>query len=296
MNILVTGGSGLVGMAIKRMTSLDLIFVSSHDYNLTSENDVSRMFETHKPDIVVHLAAQVGGLYKNMADKVKMFEDNITMNMLMVKYSHKHHVKKFIGCLSTCVFPSSIDHDSKEIDLHNGPPHDSNYTYAYAKRMLDIQCKAYREQYGDNFFCVIPSNIYGPHDNFNLEDAHVIPALIHRCYIAKKEGTPFVIRGSGKALRQFTHADDIASSILNLIHTDHNGGNVIISTPEEVTIEYVAACICECMDYKNCCYDTTYSDGQLRKNVVADGNFTPIKSGLKQTVEWFCGAYPNVRK
>ena len=164
----------------------DFIFVSSKDADLTKYNETYSLFKKLEPDYVIHLAACVGGLFKNMNQKVDMFEINNLINFNVVKISHEFKVKKLICCLSTCIFPDKTTYPIDETMLHNGPPHSSNDAYAYAKRMLEVHCKAYQEQYNDNFICVIPTNIYGPHDNYSLDDGHVIPALTHRCYLANK--------------------------------------------------------------------------------------------------------------
>ena len=199
MTTLVTGGSGLVGTAIKRiLDESSAIFVSSAQYDLTKMDDTKRMFETYRPTRVIHLAACVGGLFKNMTYKVKMLEDNLMINFNVVKCCHDYGVEKLIACLSTCIFPDKTTYPIDETMLHNGPPHSSNDAYAYAKRMLQIHCKTYRDAYGDNFVCIIPTNVYGIHDNYSLVDGHVIPAPMlfgqaeghkvcserHRCSIA----------------------------------------------------------------------------------------------------------------
>ena len=215
--ILITGGTGLVGKAIQTVsTNYDykFIFLSSKDCDLTSYSNTLYTFSSYNPDYVIHLAACVGGLFKNMAYKVDMYEKNILINLNVLKVCHEIKVKKLISCLSTCIFPDKTTYPINETMLHNGPPHTSNDAYAYAKRMLEVQSRAYQEQYGDNFICIIPTNIYGSYDNFNLQDSHVIPGLIHKCYLAKKENKPFVIAGSGTPLRQFIYSEDLAILIL----------------------------------------------------------------------------------
>jgi len=190
--------------------------------------------------------------------------------------------------------------------LHNGPPHTSNDAYAYAKRMLHIQCKAYRETYGDNFVCVIPTNVYGPNDNFNLLDGHVIPSLIHQCYLAIQDSGPFVVKGSGKPLRQFIYSEDLAELLMwTLLNYDDE--LLILSVPEqdEVSISDVAKIIAKHMGYKNLIiYDEGYSDGQYKKTadnrrlqeLYGSYNFTNIDEGIRKTVEWFVGNYATSRK
>jgi len=303
--ILVTGGSGLVGHGIQSIVGefgdkYEFIFVSSKDYDLYDFQQTNQMFEYIKPHIVIHLAANVGGLYKNMNQKVDMLEKNLMINFNVVKCSHDHRVEKLIACLSTCIFPDQIEYPIDETMLHNGPPHESNDAYAYAKRMLEVHCRAYRESYGDNFVCIIPTNIYGPHDNFDLENAHVLPALIHKCYLAKLYDEDFIVRGTGKPLRQFIYSKDLALLIMMVIE-NYNGDNIILSVDEtdEVSIECVARTIARCFDYEDrIVFNPSYSDGQYKKTVTNHrlqeilGNdikfeFTSIQEGCKKTVEWF---------
>jgi GDP-L-fucose synthase len=229
-----------------------------------------------------------------------MLEKNLMINFNVVKCCHDHKVEKLVACLSTCIFPDQIEYPIDETMLHNGPPHGSNNAYAYAKRMLEVHCRAYRETYGDDFVCIIPTNIYGPHDNFDLENAHVLPALIHKCYLAKLYDQDFVVRGTGKPLRQFIYSHDLAWLIMMVLE-NYNGDNIILSVDEtqEVSIGCVARTIARCFDYEDrIVFDPTYSDGQYKKTVTNDRlrqllgtdykfEFTSIQEGCKKTVDWF---------
>jgi len=267
------------------------------------------MFYGYTPDYVIHLAACVGGLYKNMNQNVDMFEQNMLINYNVIKCAHDFKVEKLIACLSTCIFPDNTTYPINETMLHNGPPHNSNYGYAYAKRMLEVQCRLYREQYGDDFMCVIPTNIYGPYDNYHLENAHVLPALIHKCFLAKKNSEPFVVRGTGRPVRQFIYSEDLAKLMLWLIDldVDQTQQNIIdniilsVSEKEEVSIGEVAQLIAQEYNYEDMLvFDTTYSDGQYKKTVTNEKllgllalhpldyfPFTNIKEGIQKSVEWF---------
>lgn len=302
-NVLVTGGTGLVGNGIKSVSDkyndkFNFIYISSKDFNLFIMDETIKMFEKYKPHYVIHLAACVGGLYKNMNNKVEMLEKNLMINYNVVKCSHDYKVEKLISCLSTCIFPDKVTYPINESMLHEGPPHHSNDAYAYAKRMLEIHCKAYRENFGDNFICVTPTNIYGPYDNFDLENGHVLPALIHKCYLAKKNNIDFVIRGSGSPLRQFIYSEDLAKLILIILESEQNDDNIILSVPEndEVSIKDVGTFIAQSFNYENhIVFDTSFSDGQYKKtvsaekllNFVNDFEFTTIKDGIEKTVRWF---------
>jgi len=315
--LLITGGSGLVGSAIKNIItkttqqSYHPIFITSTEYDLTNLEQTQQMFKIHKPSQVIHLAACVGGLYKNMNFKVDMLEKNLLINFNVVKCCHEYKVEKLIACLSTCIFPDNTSYPINEEMLHNGPPHNSNDAYAYAKRMLEIQCSAYRENYGDKFVCVIPTNIYGPHDNFHLEDGHVIPSLINKCYLAKQQNKPFVVRGSGTPLRQFIYAEDLAKLIMwTLENVDDKSLILSVGEKDEVTIGNVARLIAKAFDYETqMCFDMSFSDGQYKK--TADNGklvkmmellndsapeFTPIEKGINMTVHWFTQNYDKARK
>jgi GDP-L-fucose synthase len=306
--ILVTGGSGLVGNGIKTISidyinKYNYVFISSKDYNLLNMEETIAMFEKYKPTFVIHLAGYVGGLYRNINNKVDMLEKNLLLNFNVIKCSHDFKVKKMIACLSTCIFPDKVEYPINESMLHNGAPHFSNDAYAYAKRMIEIHCKAYRENYGDNFICVTPTNIYGPHDNFDIENGHVLPSLIHKCYLAKKNNEDFIIRGSGRPLRQFIFSEDLARLIM-IILENHNEDNVILSVPEtdEKSIEYIARIIAKIYNYEHRIkFDKSYSDGQFKKtvsiqklkNLVNDFEFVSLNEGIEKTVAWFISQQKN---
>jgi GDP-L-fucose synthase len=301
-SILVTGGTGLVGNGLKTVSKdyhekYNFIYISSKDFNLTNYDQTKAMFEKYRPNYVIHLAACVGGLYKNMNNKVEMLEKNLMINYNVVKCSHDYKVEKLISCLSTCIFPDKVTYPIDESSLHNGPPHHSNDAYAYAKRMLEIHSKAYRENYGDNFITVSPTNVYGRYDNFNLEDAHVLPALIHKCYLAKEANEDFIIRGTGAPLRQFIFSEDLAK-LMMIILENYNDDNLILSPPEsdELSIKDLATFIAKEFNYEERIkFDSSYSDGQYKKTVsvnkllnkIGDFQYTKIEDGIKKSVRWF---------
>ena len=217
MKILITGGSGLVGYGLKQIISNDnpneFIFLSSKDCDLTNLEQTQKMFQNIKPDYVIHLAAFVGGLFRNMNYKVDMYEKNTVMNYNVLKCCHDFKVEKVISCLSTCIFPDKTYYPINEDMLHDGPPHNSNDAYAYAKRMLEIHCKAYRENFNKDFICVIPTNIYGEYDNFDPKSAMVIPSLIRKGY----ECNSISVWGDGSQIRDFIYAGDVARAMLHLV-------------------------------------------------------------------------------
>tara|TARA_B110000902_G_C14272203_1_gene573623 strand:+ start:286 stop:1218 length:933 start_codon:yes stop_codon:yes gene_type:complete len=310
MKLLVTGGSGMVGYGLKNImkdSKYETVFMSSKMCDLTDEKATIDFFMKEKPDMVIHLAAMVGGLFKNMNYKVDMLEKNVSINTNVLKACHLSGVKKVVSCLSTCIFPDKTTYPINETMLHNGPPHHSNDAYAYAKRLLEIQSKAYIEQYDKDFICVIPTNIYGMNDNYSLTDGHVIPALIHRCYLAKKNNEDFVVKGSGKPLRQFIYSMDLAKLILWTLEKYNLRETIILSVGEEheVSIRDVAMMIAESYDYsEKVVFDTSAADGQFKK--TADNSklkslhknltFIDINEGIKKSVQWFINNYKTCRK
>lgn len=300
MKKIITGGTGLVGSAFKDGTKL-----SSRHYNLISEVQTRQMFMDHKPEVVVHTAAMVGGVGANMNYPADFFYNNIMMNTNVINESHIFGVKKLVCFLSTCVFPDSVEYPLDETKIHKGEPHFSNAPYAYAKRMADVQVQAYNKQYGTKYFCVIPTNIYGPNDNFDLANGHVIPMLIHKCYLAKQNNTAFEVWGSGKPLREFIYSQDVAD-IIDLLLEKYDGTEpVIISNPKEYSIKDVVDMIVKYMEFEGeVIWLSDKPDGQFRKpssnkrllSIIGDYNFTPLEEGLKTTIEWFNENYETVRK
>jgi GDP-L-fucose synthase len=296
--ILITGSSGLVGNGFRKIAkdyNYEFIFSTSSDCDLTNYEKTHEYFNLIKPDYVIHLAACVGELYKNMNFKVDMLEKNLLINFNVLKCCHQVNVEKCICILSTCIFPDNTTYPIDETMLHNGPPHNSNDAYAYAKRMMEIHCRAYNEQYNTNFSCIIPTNIYGPHDNYSLEDGHVIPSLIHKCYLSKEANIPFEVRGTGKPLRQFIYAEDLAKIIMLSIES-LNRDNLIVSCDDEYSIGDIAKLIANEFDYGDkIVFNDTYSDGQFKKtannskmkSIIKDYKFVDINYGIKQSVDFF---------
>ena len=206
-------------------------------------------------------------------------------------------IKHLFACLSTCIFPDNIAYPIDETMLHLGPPHHSNEGYAYAKRILEIHMRKYKEQYGYNYMCITPCNVYGPNDNFDLDNSHVVPALIKQCYLAKKKQKDFVVKGNGTPLGQFIYSEDLAEILLNLIREkDINISNLIIAPEEEISIENLAKIIKESYNFvKEVKYDNSFSNGQYKKTVsnlklreiFPDYKFTSLEYGIRETVSWF---------
>ena len=309
MKILITGGSGLVGTAINsysKQSQHQFISISSKDCDLTNLQATIELFNKHKPDYVIHLAAFVGGVFRNEACPVDMYEKNITMNLNVLKCSHDFKVKKLISCLSTCIFPNDTIYPIREEMLHNGAPYKINEGYGYSKRMVEVHSRAYKQQYGDDFICVTPTNIYGENDNYHLINSHVIPALIHNCYIAKRDGTHFVVKGTGTPLRQFVYSSDLAKLILLILDKQDCPDQIILSPneDEEVSIRDVATIIAKEFDYDDMIrFDSNYTDGQIKKtvsndrlmNLFPDFKFTTLQEGLHNSVTWFIDNINTIR-
>jgi len=312
--IMVTGGSGLVGQAIN--TYVDTggkkegetwVFLSSKDGDLCDRKATDAIFEKFKPTHVIHLAAKVGGLFANLAQKVEFYRENILINDNIMECCRINKVKKLVSMLSTCIFPDKTSYPIDETMLHDGPPHPSNEGYALAKRLIDTMSRAYAEQYGCNFTSIIPTNIFGPNDNFSIENGHVIPGLIHKCYIAKKDDTPFTIWGSGTPLRQFIYSLDLAELSVWVMREYHSPDPITLSVDEshEVSIKDVALSVAKAMKFDGeVIFDTSKADGQFKKTACnkklrsfrPDYKFTTMDEGIQKAVDWFVANYESARK
>ena len=301
MKILLTGANGLVGSQI----NADIRLNGKKDLDLMDYEKVLSLFMDQKPDVIVHTAARVGGLFANMNYMSDFYYENIIINSNVLQAARIAGVKKVISFLSTCIFPESIKYPMREDDLHKGEPHKSNFGYSYAKRMLEVQSRAIRDEYNYDYTCVIPTNVYGPNDNFNLETSHVLPSLIHKCYLAKKDNKDFVVFGSGTPLREFIYSKDIGAIVEKLVYEKVLPDKVILSTSDEVSIKQLAEEIADKFNFKgNIIFDKSKEDGQLRKNtsnevlksIVGDFNFTKLSNGISETINWFENNYYNCRK
>ena len=310
----MTGGSGLVGKGIQtfienghQVEHETWVFLSSQDGDMRKRDDCNQIFEQYKPTHVIHLAAKVGGLFANMAAKVEFFRENILINDNVMECCRIYKVQKLVSFLSTCIFPDQTTYPIDETMLHQGPPHPSNEGYAYAKRLVDTMNRAYAEEYGCNFTSIIPTNIYGPHDNFGIQSGHVIPGLIHKCYLAKQNDTPFTIWGSGTPLRQFVYSIDLAELTVWVLREYHDPMPIILSVDEqdEVSIKDVALAVAKAMKFQgDIIFDTSKADGQFKKTAsnqklrtyLPDYQFTSIQDGIQKSVDWFVEHYEQARK
>lgn len=300
--ILVTGGYGLVGSEFNKPNYLPL---SSSEADLRVRSEFDNVLEKINFDSIIHCAAKVGGVGGNMSYKGDFFYDNIMINTNVIESARTHNIKNLVAFLSTCVFPDKVEYPLTEKKIHLGPPHFSNDAYAYAKRMADVQIRAYREQYGLNYKSVIPTNIYGPNDNYNIENGHVLPSLIHKCYLARENKTPLTIWGTGKPLREFIFSKDVAKLTEWVLENYDEPEPIILSTSEEISIKNVVDIIVELMNFKGeVIWDKSKPDGQFRKpsdnskikSYLPNFEFTPLYEGLKYTINFFEKNYNNVRK
>jgi len=309
--LLLTGANGLIGCAIQsvsnnsnRIDEYDIIPLTREDCDLTNFQDTKAIFNYIKPDYVIHTAAIVGGIGSNMNHPGKFFCDNIAINTNVLESARLCKVEKLISYLSTCVFPDDAPYPLNEKDIHGGPPHPSNAAYAHAKRMLDVQSKAYRSEYGCNFITLIPTNIYGSHDNFDLDNGHVLPSLIQRCYLAQTKCENLKVWGTGQSLREFVFVDDIAKISLHALKHYNEVEPLIVSSGIETSIKDVIDLIAIGFGFKGeISFDLNKPDGQFRKpsdtkkfdQYFPDFKFTTVLEGVTRTLVWFLNNYPNVR-
>ena len=301
--VLITGGSGLVGQAFRTWIP-NANFLSSSDVDLRNEKETMDCFKYNKPEYVIHLAAKVGGVEANYKGLGVFYTDNIRINTNVLDACRKYKVEKVVSFLSTCVYPDKASYPLTEDQIHNGEPHFTNFGYAYAKRMLHVQSQAYHQQFGGTYLCVVPNNLYGPHDNFDLTNSHVLPALIRKIYEAKENKQPLSIWGDGQVYREFTYTEDIAVIVYNLLKLDYDDPSPLnIGNPKEYLLQDVIDLLCDIMDFSGeIQYDATKPKGQLRKpssnervKKLIDVGYTTLEEGLQCTCKWFMRNYPHIR-
>lgn len=268
-NIVITGGSGLVGKYLKKYLP-EAIYLSSKDFDLTTETGVKTMYLKYNPEIVIHLAAKVGGIIDNINKPADYYTKNVMMNTLLVDYAYKMNVKRFIGILSTCIFPDVMEtYPMKEEDLHSGPPTLTNFSYGYAKRSMAVQIDAYNKQFGTKYQYLTPCNLYGIGDKDHETNSHFITALVKKIFDAKQNNEDSIILyGDGTPLRQFMFADDFAKVIYDVITNDIYD-NFNVAGTENLSIKEMAnialqSCDAENLEIK---WDTDKPNGQHRKDV-----------------------------
>jgi len=312
--IIVTGGSGLLGNAFKKILPNEL-YPARKELNLIDKTSIIKYIDKHNiaddqegVSGVIHLAGMVGGVKANTEKVFDFYTVNSNINNNIIEAAIYTNIPKLVCCLSTCIYPDEkyVVYPLTEDQLHDGPPHNSNFGYAYAKRMVDVQLRAANQQYGHEYVSVIPNNMYGEHDNFDLENGHVIPALIRKIWEAKINNNPtFEVWGDGEVYREFTYAEDIARAILFCLENYNELGPINIGCTKEYKLKDIIALICKELEYNGeIVYDATKPKGQVRKPTSnakllslgwKEEWYTPIEVGLKKTCDWFKVNYPNIR-
>ena len=292
MGILVTGGSGLIGTYLKEILP-EATYVSSKDFNLVKQEEVSLMFKKIKPTTVIHLAALVGGIHHNIQEPVRYFEENILMNTFVLRESFKNNVKHFTGILSSCIYPNDINEfPIKEDKLLIGAPHEDLFSYSYAKRCMAIQIDMYNKKHKTKYNYLIPCNLYGEFDKFDPIEGHFVGALIEKLINAKKNlEKTITLFGDGKPFRQFMHAKDVAN-IIKMMIMNNKYHNMNIATNENYTIDAIAKIALRACDAEDISiiYDKNKPNGQMRKDIEISKlnkyfpKFLPIKleKGIKE--------------
>jgi GDP-L-fucose synthase len=299
--IVVTGGAGFLGSYIieglQKRGCKNILVPKIEDYNLVNLPDVIRMYDDMKPDIVIHLAAVVGGIGANRQHPGKFFYENLMMGVQLIEQARLRNLEKFVAIGTVCSYPKFTPVPFKEDDLWNGYPEETNAPYGLAKKMLLVQSQSYRAEYGLNGIFLVPVNLYGPGDNFNPSSSHVIPALIKKCVDAIDAGDDHIVCwGTGKASREFIYADDAAEGIL-LATERYNGPQPVnIGAGFEITIKDLAEKIVKLTGFKGQIrWDSSKPDGQPRrrldvsraKQLFGFEAQVSFDEGLKRTIGWF---------
>lgn len=300
-NVIVTGGSGFLGQAVVaqlKARGCKKIFVPrSKEYDLRKSSAIVRMIKKVQPDMIIHLAASVGGIGANRSNPGKFFYDNLIMGVELIEQARRLGVKKVVAIGTICAYPKFSPLPFKEENLWNGYPEETNAPYGLAKKMLLVQAQAYRQQYGFNTIYLLPVNLYGPHDNFLPDSSHVIPALIKKCLDAKFSGAKSItVWGTGKATREFLYVDDAARAIVMAAEKYNKSEPVNLGAGFEISIKDLVSMIVLLTGFKgNIIWDTTQPDGQPRRSLdttrayqefgfKAKENFS---TGLKKTIAWY---------
>lgn len=314
--ILVSGSLGLVGSAVRRISQkyqqYDFVYTARSSKNndeyvcdLTKECQVRDLYSNIKPKYVIHLAARVGGIGGNLAGPADYYRDNILMNTHMLDFAYKNGVEKFIGCSSICAMPDNLA-VFDESHMHDSQCYKANESYGFAKRGIDVHIRAMKKQYGNlNYISLIPGNIAGIEDNYNLINSHVLPALVHKMYLAKRDNTNFEVWGTGENLRQFVSSDDLAFVIMELINMDREmPERLLVCGERQHSIKEIVNILAEVADFKgNIVYNSNKPGGQLARmanrelfrDYFPSFEFTPIEKIVRDSWDWFVENYPNVR-
>ena len=301
LRVLATGGAGFLGSYVvdnlRRKGCKDIFIPRSKDYNLVENEAVIKLYRETKPDLVIHLAANVGGIGANRANPGLFFYNNLMMGVQMMEQGRIHGVQKFVAIGTICAYPKYAPVPFKEEDLWNGYPEETNAPYGLAKKMLLVQAQAYREQYSFNAIYLLPVNLYGPGDNFDLSSSHVIPALIKKCLDAVEKREKYIeVWGTGKATREFLYVEDAAEGIV--LATEHYNGAepVNLGAGSEISIGELVSLIVKLTGFRGeILWDDTKPDGQPRRlldTTKAEKYFgfkakMDLEEGLRNTIDWY---------
>lgn len=300
MKILVTGGTGFLGKSLTNLLSkygLDFASIGSKEADLTSYSITYDMLDYYKPDVVVHLAASVGGIGANRDNPGSFFYRNIMMGLNIIESCRLLDIKKVVQIGTVCSYPKFTNVPFKEEDLWNGYPEETNAPYGIAKKSLLVMLKAYREQYGLNSISLLPSNLYGPNDNFDDRSSHVIPALIKKFVVAKQEGhTEVTVWGTGAATREFLYVDDASEAIVKSLSVDSNEEAINLGGRGEISIRDLAEKIGILVGFEgDIVWDVSKPDGQPRRCLNSNKAYQILDwkplvgfdEGLKRTIDWY---------
>jgi GDP-L-fucose synthase len=304
--VLVTGGSGFLGShliaVLKQRSATNIISPRSRDYDLRDISSIRALLRDATPNLVIHLAARVGGIGANRTHPAEFFYDNLLMGTQLLHESWKAGIKKFVAIGTVCAYPKHTRVPFKEENLWDGYPEETNAPYGLAKKMLLVQSQAYRQQYGFRSIFLLPVNLYGPGDNFDLESSHVIPALIRKCIDAKEaEREKITVWGTGQASREFLYVKDAAEGIVLASERYDKSDPVNLGSGKEITIKELVALITRLTGFEGSVeWDTSKPDGQPRRSLdteKAERFFgfkakTSLQEGLSKTVDWYIAHHP----
>jgi GDP-L-fucose synthase len=299
--ILVTGGSGFLGSFVverlKKQGYNDVVVFRQKDYDLTKEADVARLYADVKPAAVMHLAAQVGGIGANRDNPGRFFYANMAMGLHLIEHGRIAGVKKFLQVGTVCAYPKLTPVPFKESDLWNGYPEETNAPYGVAKKALLVMCQSYRQQYGMNAIYILPVNLYGPRDNFDLHSSHVIPALVRKCVEARRRKDPQIVAwGTGSASREFLYVEDCAEGLVAALERYDSPEPMNLGSGQEITIRDLTNLIAKLCRYEGkIVWDASKPDGQPRRcldvtrarETLGFIARTPFDEGLRRTIAWF---------
>ena len=299
--ICVTGGAGFLGSFVleqlRKRGATEVYVPLIEEYDLVKPQDIQRMFEVARPDIIIHLAALAGGIGANRARPADFFYINLMMGVQLMHEAWKRGVSKFVALGTVCAYPKFTPIPFKEENLWEGYPEETNAPYGLAKKMLLVQAQAYREQYGFNAIYLLPVNLYGPHDNFDLETSHVIPALVRKCIEAQERGDKEVVLwGDGSPTREFVYAGDAADGILTATEFYNGNEPVNIGSGQEISIKDLAELIARLTGFEGkLVWDTTKPNGQPRRALDTSRAAeyfgwrakVPFEEGLRYTIDWY---------